>query len=360
MQPETETIADDYTSIPTFTETIAEDIGTVTPVDETPAAETVGGGQIPLAGGSGVAIRMVQSAVAEELARAEEGVLSYGYDQERAWLEIADLNRRVVEAKEEWEDDKKTAAASKKAHDELVETLTERIAALESERRKPRLALSGVEPMATTVRTEGGDAPVGCDYERRTGLPCAICRGQVLPDVSVPEDAKAADAPTHHAVAEQFSLQRLSALLATKDAHIEWQALNGLEPAQLRALADWCGIEDGVPPQLLAQRAHLAGGVDDNGEQRCMLCQGVLTSGSEQPYIFHSFVGLDCEAAQIKTPQPPSGDGPDATEPEPARVLPMRGTKNRRKKANPEAEAALQSQAAVAVPDEAGDDAGAE
>jgi hypothetical protein len=343
MQPETETIAPEDATLPPFTETIAPD-------PETPAPETVGG-QIPLAGGSGVAIRMVQSAVAEDLARAEEGVLSYGYDQERAWLEIADLNRRVVEAKEEWEDDKKTAAASKKAHDELVETLTERIAELEGERRKPRLALSGVEPM-TTVRTDAGDQPVGCDYERRTGLPCAICRGQMLPDADVPEDAKPADAPTHHAVAEQFSLRRLSALLATKDAHIEWQALNVLEPEQLRALADWCGIEDGLPPQLLAQRAHLAGGVDDTGEQRCTLCHGVLTSGSEQPYIFHSFVGLDCEAAQTKTPQPRSGDGPDATEPEPARVLPMRGTKNRRKKANPEAEAAAQVEAAATQTDE--------
>ena len=213
--------------------------------------------------------------------------------------------------------------------------------------------------MATTVRTEGGDQPVGCDYERRTGLPCAICRGQVVVDADVPDEARPATAPTHQAIAEQFSLQRLSALLATKDAHIEWQALNTLEPEQLRALADWCGLEEGFPPQILAQRAHLAGGVDfDGAEQRCTLCQGLLVAAGETPYIFHSFVGLDCEAAQAKTAQPPSGDGPDATEPEPARVLPMRGTRNRRKKATPEAEAALQAQAAVAVPD--ADDAGDE
>lgn len=353
MQPETETPAAAPETIAHFTETIVDDIGTVTPIDETPAPPidpvVAEASALLKGGGEGTALPPFAD-VWRDAPPAHGGT----------GLAI-EMARQHVEARAQWEDDKKTAAASKKDHDELVETLTERIAALESERRKPKLALSGVEPMGATVRTDAGDQPAGCDYERRTGLPCAVCRGEVLPGGEVPAEAQPADAPTHPAVAEQFSLQRLSALLAGKDAHIEWQALGALEPADLRALAAYCAQDGGLPPQILAQRAHLAGGVNDEGEQRCELCAGLLSQPSERPYIFGSLVGLDCEAAAAKTPQT-AGVSPDPTEPEPARVLPMRGTKNRRKKANPEAEAALQAQAAVAVPepDEAGDDAGAE
>jgi len=297
--------------------------------------------------------------------RREDGVVFGPSGSLEAMLrDIARKNHEVTAARREWEGLKGDAAEAKKTYDALAKQLSDLIdrcadkAEATEGGRQPYL-----RPVDEPEAPSGPTAPAdGCAFERDHGIPCAICRGLAGAEVpTAPGDVEAIP-PSHArhvAVAERFSLERLAALLEQRQVFVDWQELNTLDRLDVEGLASWCAETEVrlVPPPVLVRRAHVAEAPTpgDPRAQRCGICGTVLLNGDNLPggddpsrqawFPTAAYVGLDCEGArpaEVATPRPPVGDAPDPTEPETARILPMRGAKKRRKKATPEGEQAAQ------------------
>lgn len=338
---------------PTDTEddTIPSSDETIPMSDETtaPGAPAEAGGQIPLGGGSGLAIAMAQAQVAEDLARAEEGVLSYGFDLERAWREIEGISSSVDEKRRLCDSAKAEATECKKDYDTEVETLRKRIAALGEERRKPKLAFAGAEALS-------GTAPQGCAWQRKHGRPCPICKPMLADPALVP----GLDSPQHPAHADheqavaEVDAKAFGDRLNEAEVFLELPEIQAMDLSAKAVLEQWLNertVLDAAQasdaevvhlpyPEAFAKKAHRAGEPDTEAGrgQACTRCGRQLLDdvdiADDGTYPVGAHVGLDCEGAE-----------------DIARPVKKRG-RTKKNRPTPEAERAEQIHAATTVVDD--------
>jgi hypothetical protein len=322
------------------TETIAPPLDVVEVLDETNATpdETAGDdtgealppiteesaavGAYAAGGGTGLAIEMTRQSFAEDLARAEEGTLSYGFDLERAWREIEGIAERVDVKKRAWDSAKAEAAEAKKDYDLEVETLRKRIDALSAERRKPAWPLQGAEDLSAT--------PKGCQWERTNGRLCPVCR----PMLADPSRVPALDNPQHPAHADhvaavaEVEARAFGERLEEAEVFLDVSEVAGLDLSAKATLEQWLNeraviaaaqAEDAevqhLPfPEVFARKAHIAGEPDTaagNG-QACTRCGRQLLDDvdivDDGTYPVGAHVGLDCEGAH-EIARPPKKRG---------------------------------------------------
>lgn len=319
----------------------------VPPLDGQTGSEAEGG-TFAAGGGSGMAIEMARQAFAENLTRAEEGVLSYGFDLERAWREIEGIASSLAEKKSAWDSAKAEAAECKKDYDLEVETLRKRIDALSTERKKPALPLTGAEALTS------GKPAAGCSYEARTGQRCPVCRSEAPPD----DDAPSADTSAHDEAATEAAAKAFGQQLEEAEVFLDVAEIIALDLSAKATLDQWLNERAVIAAaqagdaevqhlpflDVFARKAHLAGEPDTetgNG-QACTKCGRQLLDdvdiADDGTYPVGAHVGLDCEGAH-EIARPPKKRG--------------RTKKNR---SAPEAERADQIAAANTVIDE-GDEA---
>lgn len=289
------------------------------PLPEVPASAYAAGG------GTGLAIEMARAHDAEQLARAENGVLSYGFDEAAALKEIAARNREVGDRRREWKNLQTAAKNAKKDYEDELAALSKRIGEIDDERRKPRLRFDDDSAIKVTTSVAPPPAPA-CAFTQRTGRPCPVCRPTAAVVASRSADAPAAAAthPGHDHLASLEDARSLETALATAGVYLTPAALVGLDLSATAALEQWLrdreaialaqqGDAEVIPLPFLeafARRAHVAGEADTEAGrgQACTRCGlqlrddvGLAEAGA---YPTGAHVGLDCEGAAAEASRP--------------------------------------------------------
>jgi hypothetical protein len=312
-----------------------------------PEAAPVATGTIPLGGGTGLAIAMAQAENAQKTAQAVEGVLSFGFDLERAWREVEHLSARADETLKAWEAAKSTAADRKREHDEAIKALHSRINALSEERRKPRLEFTEAEELDRRLDTRAKAS--GCTYEATTGRPCPECRRRRDEALEAPaaDDAAHPAHPAHARLAAEVEAAALAARLVEAGFALSVAELVALDLSAVAVLRQWLDERHVIAaaqageaevaylpaPEVFTRKAHRAAEADFEGGrgQSCARCGRQLRDdvalGEIGAYAAGMLVGLDCEGEPLE---------------EAPRPTPKRGTRNRRRKHDPDAEKAAQ------------------
>lgn len=320
MQSDTIAGVDETIGAPTETTTAPD--AAAPPIDET-AVPVEGDGPVdapaapaaepaPAHGGTGLAIEMARASFASDLAKAENGVLRYGFDQSRAWQEVAALNETVAACEREWNRCKAETKGAKEDYDDAVEALTARIAALDEERRRPALPLEG-----TTVLTFPG-TPRACAFTQRTGQPCPVCRQRAASPIDAPADSpQHPDHAEHDQAATEASARAFLDRLAEAEVFLEVVEVVSLDLTVRAALEQWLNeraVLDAAQagdaevahlpyPDAFARRAHVAAepDIDGGSGQACRRCGRQLLDdvdiADDGTYPVGAHVGLDCDGA---------------------------------------------------------------
>jgi hypothetical protein len=228
------------------------------------------------------------------------------FDIEKAYRTEHKLRQEVREAEREYADKAEKAKDAKKDLERLQSLLGKVMDENERQEREAGLEARGqLAPEQDSV----------CEYERRTGQACPICRDARRKMKEA--NKKDVDPKSLEAISIEQHLERRGVFIAA-------DAVTDVELEELKSFAH--DEEQKQPPDFVLERAHVAGSLGDES-QNCERCGVILMlAGADMPpYQEGAYVRFDCAGDPTAAAQP--------DEPEPARQLPKRKKAKKAKRA---------------------------
>jgi hypothetical protein len=198
--------------------------------------------------------------------RAAEGddIFSGPYDPDVAVKAMVEVNREVVAARAEWEQSKEETAGFKKTYDEAVARLSRVCSRYDALRRRsdePQPFLKVVEADETVI----------------------VLREKLAKELAV------------HA-----------------QLFVDADGLEGSTREELDTLKLWATQRGPIPPELVAQKAHIAAASEDGAS--CLRCGAHLGRQADaSDYPSEAFVGLDCVGKHVDEAVKPTRRGSKKT-----------------------------------------------